>query len=88
MNPNNLAHKIIELENEIVTLKQSLYLSEQEIKEINLSNQMEISSYASQIELEEITSNSDKVTNSEKGIKTNKIDGKIIEQELKKLFKL
>jgi|GEM_PF-4163284 hypothetical protein len=88
MNPNNLAQKIIELEKEIEILKDNLEVSEQEIKEINLSNQMEISSYASQIELEEINNKVEAVEGSEKKIKTNKIDDKLIQQELKKIFKI
>lgn len=88
MNPNNLAQKIIELEKEIETLKENLELSEQEIKEINLSNQMEISSYTSQVELEEIENDIETAENSEKIIKTNKIDDKLIQQELKKIFKI
>jgi hypothetical protein len=88
MNQNNLAQKIIELENEVEILKENLEVSEQEIKEINLSNQMEISSYASQIELEEIENEVEDVEGSEKKIKAKKIDDKLIQQELKKIFKI
>jgi len=71
MNQNNLAHKNIELENEVETLKLSQVLSEQEI---NLPNLRKISSYVSQVELEEISEELIQATNSQIEIKSNKID--------------
>jgi uncharacterized metal-binding protein len=88
MNPNNLAQRIIELEKEIEILKENIEMSEQEIKEINLSNQMEISSYTSQTELEEIENEVGSLENPGNKIKINKLEDKTIHQELIKIFKI
>lgn len=90
MNPNDIIQKIQILEDQKVSLNSDILMLEDEIKEINLSNQMEIVSLSDQVELEEIDLNNNNKESDNYIVNTHvpKIKTEDIEKELEKNFKL
>ena len=92
-NNSSFSQRVESLQNLKSQLQQEILAAEEEIKEINLSNQMEIASFKSIVEAEESqTSTYEEGPNSEKEVKPTKFTFKInpsdIQEILQENFKL